>query len=128
MNNLAALSASLLFVASTGTVGVAAAEDKARAKPPGPCDQRAVARHFVVLGRLCGSDESCVQHLLVIDIATYLISLCKDAVDRLARGPAWVFTPCISKYLFDPLDVWPRCFSNSCLELRVRRLVNHLGQ
>ena len=48
----------------------------------GPCDQAAVARDLIMLGGLCGVDQSLIQHRLVRDFAGDLVGFLDDAVDR----------------------------------------------
>jgi hypothetical protein len=47
----------------------------------GPCDQRPVTAHFVVLDGLRIRDDGGIQHRLVLNLAGGLVGLLDDAVD-----------------------------------------------
>ena len=62
--------------------------EKRRAVGPtqllGPGDERAIARHLIVLDRLCGRHESGVEHAGVVNLASDLVGFLENAVDRRA--------------------------------------------
>jgi hypothetical protein len=73
----------------------------------GPCDQRPVTTHFVVLDRLGVRDDSGVQHGLVLDLAGRLVGFLNDAVDRWTLRPAGLLAELLEN-LVKPLDLLVR--------------------
>ena len=54
------------------------------AQLPRPRDKAAVAGYFLVLDRLCGGDERCVENGLILDLAGHVVGFFDDPVDRRA--------------------------------------------
>jgi hypothetical protein len=96
----------------------------------GPCDQRPVTAHFVVLDGLCVRDDGGVQHGLVFDLAGRLVGLLDDAVDGRALRPAGLLAELL-EHLLEPLGLLVGLLEmtfQSGDEIAVGRLFDHFGQ
>ena len=96
----------------------------------GPCDQRPITAHFVVLDSLRICDDGGVQHGLVLDLAGRLVGLFDDAVDRRTLGPAGLFAE-LFEDLLKSLDLLVGFFEMALQpgdQIAVGRFFDHLGQ
>jgi hypothetical protein len=95
-----------------------------------PLDQRAVARHLVMLDGLRRSDEGGIEDTLVIDFASNLVSFLQNAVDRRAVDGLGLYAMHLEDLLqtFDLPFGFDKMTLEAGLQCRVRRLLDHLRQ
>ena len=87
-----------------------------------PRDQRPLTAHFVVLDGLRVRDDGGVQHCLILDLASRLVGLLIDAVDRWTLRPAGLLAELLED-LLKPLDLLVGLFQMSLTPATRSRLV-----
>jgi hypothetical protein len=111
-------------------VGIEKADDIVMAEALGPCDQRAVARDFVVLDRLGGADDRGVEDFFVRDLARDFIGLADQTVDGGAFDSLRILTELL-EYLLQARDLIFRLLEMVLQpfgQVAVRCLFDQLGE